>query len=665
MNFHRSNRSPLLFITSMILALGAWSKGSNADDTSASEVHSFEAQVRPFLEQYCFDCHSGDEIRGEVNFDGIESEKDVEESFELWESVIGHLRSQTMPPEDATQPRRDESEKVEAWILGFIKGIEPRPAVFRPRRLSVSEYRNTLRSVLGFDLSVDVIKAEQTVSESSMVVKLLPEDPPGKSGFKNDTHSNPLSSVAWDQYSCLIDAAVEELFSLARREQLERLAGDLDGEFVSEQQAQVLLRKIVPRALRRDIREERLAPMFDRLSGKRGRDLTAALKLEIETVLMSSSFLYRGLLIERQTDGRQPVDSFELAERLSYFLWSDMPDETLLAAASNRSLLDPEIYRIQVERMIDSTKSRRLADGFFAEWLSLNEIIHVSNNPPVSSALFSQPIDFVNYLVRENRPLTELINSQTAFANSFTAKMYGSDSKQLVKQRKETGIEQKAYPNQVIQIRSAKERGGILTMPGILAMNRGPILRGTWVLERILGETLPDPPANVGQVPPNKRGQTLSFRKRFEQHRQQASCALCHDKIDPIGFALEAFDQNGEYRMAAGYRPRRSRKSDGDSRPTLESIDTSGRLPTGETFDGIHDLKQILVTTQRESVIRNIVERMMAYALCRQLTAHDYGVVTSITQKMLRDEGTWRNLIHEIVNSILFKETILSEAESR
>ena len=398
----------------------------------------FGRDVRPVLTKYCFECHSGDETNGDVDFGSVASQQDIDEAFELWESMVENLRSHSMPPEDSPQPTTDERDQIEHWYKTFVESIEPRPAVFQPRRLSVTEYRNTLRSVLGFDLEVDVIEAEQTVTERSMVIKLLPEDPPGKSGFKNDTHENPLSTVAWDQYSYLVSAALEELFSEQRREEMQKFTGPIRGQHLKPLQAERLVRLFVPLAMRRDVGEAELTKINERLGGKFGSALESALRLELETVLMSPGFIYRGLRMPRGELGQQPVDRFELAERLSYFLWADMPDQELMDLAATAALNDPQIYSAQIDRLLASPKARSLSEVFVTEWLSLGEIENVSDNPPEMLALKTQPIDFTQYLFTEDRPLIELIDSRTAFVNRFTAKMYGEDSKQIAESHKRT-----------------------------------------------------------------------------------------------------------------------------------------------------------------------------------------------------------------------------------
>lgn len=629
--------------------------------SSASAETGFEDAVRPTLVKYCFDCHAGKDANGDVDLSTTKTVADVQLDLDIWESVVGHLEAGTMPPEDEPQPTDGERAQIVGWFHELVESIDPQPAVFKPRRLSVTEYRNTLRSVLGFDLEVAIIEAEQTLTERSLVVKLLPTDPPGKSGFKNDTHENPLTTVVWDQYSYLVDAALEELFGEARQAELESLSGPVTDEGFTIANAERLILKFVSRAWRRVVSKEVTDGILERLKGRSDPELIASLKVELKAILMSPSFIYRGLLMSGKRGGRRPVDDFELAERLSYFLWADMPDDRLMSLAADRTLSEPSVLNAEIDRMLASPKARSLSDVFATEWLTLNEIEQVSNNPPVMVALKSQPLDFLYYLFTERRPLMEIVDSDVAFINPHTARMYGSDSRQMKRYRKQKGIEVEIVPNQKIRLEQSVERGGILTMPGILAMNRGPIIRGTWILERVLGEHLPEPPANVGQVQPNRRGENLTFRQRFEQHRSNPNCAVCHDKIDPLGFALESFGKGGETLRDAGFTPLGKKKSKDQEPKSDAKIDTSGRLPSGETFDDILGLKRILTTSRREAVVRNIVQRTMSYALCRKLKFHDRPVVEEITQTMIESDGTWHDLFHAVANSISFRETILTE----
>ncbi|QDT09956.1 hypothetical protein K239x_19090 [Planctomycetes bacterium K23_9] len=624
----------------------------------------YDQDMKPLLSQYCSECHSGEHANGDVDFDDFAaSGSNIDDAFELWESVAGHLENRTMPPGDSPQPSDEERRRALMWYQTFVESVQMRPAVMRPRRLSVIEYRNTLRSVLGFDLQTAVIEAEQTDSERSLVVKLLPTDPPGASGFTNDTHANPITMIAWEQYAYLANVGLEALFSQSRRSDLEVLAGPIDsGVGLTLENAREVIRRFVPKAYRRTVSDAAIEKIVARLDKEDDKEIADKLRFEMKAVLMSPAFLYRGFLAEGERGQSVDVDDFELAERLSYFLWADMPDQTLVAKAEARTLSDPKTLAGEVDRMLASPKARSLSEVFVSQWFTLSEIDLASDNPPIRDALKSQPMDFMHFLLTNDRPLMEMVDSDISFINLHTARMYGKDAKQLNKHVKQKGIESEVVPNQQIRLEHSTERGGVLTMPGILAMNRGPILRGTWILERILGQHLPDPPANVGQVAENRRGESLTFRERFEQHRSSDACSVCHDKIDPLGFSLQTFDDRGQYLLAENYQS----KSKGKSKGTLVSvqeIDASGQLPTGERFQDVGGLKQILVTSQRKAVIRNIVRQALAYALCRKLELFDRPTVESITQTMADDNGTWRDLIHAITHSVPFRKAIFSERD--
>lgn len=600
---------------------------------------SFETDARPFLQKYCVDCHTGgDEAKGEVDLSTMTA-ANFAQRFEQWESAVHRISSHEMPPEDSRQPTESERQQLLRWYQSEIDSINAHPCFFTPRRLCATEYRKTLRTLFGFDLEVAIIEAEQTVAEKSLVMKLLQTDPPGASGFRNDTHSNPLTTILWDQYSYIADAGLEELFSQKRRSILEKITGSIAPTGLVFEQAERVVRFFMPRAFRRTVAEEKMDRIIESL--KQCDDLESALKMELKAVLMSPAFLFRGLLMEGEPGRQQPVDSFELAERLSYFIWGSMPDQELFELATAGTLAEPQVFAEQIERMLDAPESINLSDDFARQWLTLDQIARQSVNPPQAEALRSQPIDFVHYLFAENRPLLELIDSRTAFVNPFTARYYGADSKQMPRYRKQKGIEVEIVPNQKISLVKTKSRGGILTMPGILEMNRGPVIRGTWILERILGEELPEPPADVGQIPASPPGKSLTFRERFEMHRSKPSCAICHDRIDPLGFALQRY--NGpDYRHDV-------------------SVDTAGQLPTGEFFEDFSGLKQILVTSQSEAVIRNIVERTLSYALCRKLEIFDRPTVDKIVSHLIASDGTYRDLVHQVATSLPFQQTVIRE----
>lgn len=601
-------------------------------------VPDFEDDVLPVINAYCMECHGGAKVKGKVNFKVVGDPEQLDVYFDTWATAVDLLQHREMPPAGEEQPSEVERRIIESWYQErFVNNIEARPAPFKPRRLSNVEYRNTLRDLFGFDLEVAVGKAEQTIAEHSLVMVSLPSDPPGRSGFTNDTHGNPLSSELWSQYAFLVSVAINQLFSPQRQAALEVYTGKLEADAVlSLAQAEQALVRFVSRAWRRPPAKDDVDQMMMRIGDAENK--SAVLKEEMRAVLMSPRFLYRGMLV-RAGSGVQPVDAFELAERLSYFITGSLPDAELSQVASSGALLEADAYTRQIDRLLTSPRVRNLTEYFAWEWLALEELERTSKNPPHMLALKSQAVDFLHYLFTENRPLTELVDSRVAFVNPLTQGYYhGNDRTQLVRYQKPKGIEIEHVPNQKITLVHTKERGGILTMPGILTMNKGPVIRGTWILERILGEHLPDPPMNVGVVPPNRKGESLSFRERFERHQADPGCAVCHKKIDPLGFALDRFNNGGRYTP-----PGKNSK-----------INTSGIMPGGESFESIVDLKRILVTSEREKVVRNLVERMMSFALGRKLGVHDQPVVREITRSLNQEQATYRDLVHAVANSLPF-----------
>ena len=680
----------LMFVVLSLVLPRSILLAENPTDSASETTRRYRVSVEPLLKKHCCQCHGDkDELRGDVNFRVIETGPQIKAAFELWSNVLELIESDTMPPE--TQPRLTPAEiaQFKAWYQQeLVDTIAPLPDVLRPRRLSAHEYRQTLRSIFGFELEVSIAEAEQTVVEKSLVMKLLPVDPPGPSGFKNDTSANPLTTNVWEQYSFLLDDALEQWLSPGNRNRLEVVTGPITSKHMTPEQCEKLLKWMLRRIYRRTPTTETIQTCVASIRGKQGPELEAALRMELKSVLMSLPFIYRGLLatvddlkVSDQDDspvsyGR--VDDHELAERLSYFLWGDMPDERLMQLADEGTLRIPETYASEIARMLADPKSRNLAENFGVEWFSLNEISKVSKNPPVSHALRQQPIDFLNYLFIEGRPLLELIDSKVAFVNPHTAKFYPGDRKRMAAYKKQRGIEVEAVPNQRLELVGSLERGGLLTMPGILAMNRGPVIRGTWMLEKVLGEHLPDPPANVGQVKPNQPGENLTFRERFELHRSDATCAICHNKIDPLGFAMQAYDSTGAYNPT-GLNPTKGKnrkqkknkvKEDEHALVDPPLLDTSGKLPGGQSFEDFRELKQILLTSQRRRIIENIVKRTLSYALARELNVHDMPTVDEISSELDRHgnlelrEGSYHDLIHLVVNSLPFTHAQTSQIKT-
>lgn len=651
---------------------GTFESGREVD--TAGWHQRFLNEIFPLLRERCFDCHwSSGEAEAGVELDRLASADEALKQYRLVDSVVRVLQRQEMPPDQPLE--KQEVQQVVDWYKGsFRPALLSLPGPLVARRLSRHELRYSLASVFGFDLQVAIIEAEQTVVEKSLVLKLLPDDPPGESGFTNDTHGNPLSENQWEQIATIVDSGIETLLGPSRNIHLAELlhlelnvpANKTAERFqvISGADAEGILREVYRRAYRRTVPDSIQERAIQRLDASQGNGLEERLRIEIKSAILSPAFLYRGLLADqpgKQTEAVrsagvssgeravEPCDDFELAERISYFIWSESPDEELLNLAGEGLLHERDLYLEQVERLLDDPRSLRLAEHFAVEWLALSEIESVSNNPPVAHALYRQPIDYFDHLIRENRPITEFYDSDYTFANPHTAKFYPGDRGKMSAYRKQRGIEVEAVNNQKLDLERTTERGGILTMPGVLAMNRGPVTRGTWMLERILGVHLPEPPADVGQVPPSPPGEQLSFRERFELHRSQPSCKSCHKYIDPLGFALERYGRDGTFLS--------------DKAAKEAKIDTSGILPTGERFADFAELQQLLLREKSEGVLRHLVERFLSYALCRRLEWYDVKSVDRIVSSLSEDvdgvrylsrDASFRDLIRLVTESLPF-----------
>lgn len=335
-----------------------------------------------------------------------------------------------------------------------------------------------------------------------------------------------------------------------------------------------------------------------------------------------------------------PLNDYELASRLSYFLWASMPDETLLELARRKNLRKPGVLEAQIARMLRSPKSKSFADSFAGQWLRVRDLytsvqpdpkMFPSWTPALRDAAYRESVDLFHNIFQNNESVLTLLDSDYTFLNSDLAKHYGIEGVYGAEMRRVALTD--------------KRRGGVLTQASVLALtsyNRrtSPVLRGKWVLEEILGTPPPPPPPSVATLSqddtPNKEG--LTFRQRLEQHRSKPECASCHSRMDPLGFGLENFDVTGKWRTTIADAP----------------VDSSGVLTSGETFRGPVELKAQLLR-RKSDFARNLTEKMLAYALGRGLEPYDLPAVRKITVALEKDDYRSSTLLAEIVKSYPFQ----------
>jgi len=408
----------------------------------------------------------------------------------------------------------------------------------------------------------------------------------------------------------------------------------------SRQAAEVILQNFLPRAFRRPVSAEEVQAflaLYDR-AAERGEPFESSLKLAVQGILVSPHFLFR---VEESAASAEieAISAHELATRLSYFLWSSMPDDELFAAARSGKLLEGAELSRQLTRMLKDPKADQFFEEFTGQWLGTSEVGRlVAPSTTTFKKQFTsdllvdmrrEPVEMVRYLTQEDRSLLELITADYSFINDRLAKHYG------IKDVKGRQFRKYDY--------TEGRRGGLLGMGGVHLLtsypNRtSPVLRGGWVLETLLGTRVPAPPADVPELKKPKKGEKLTLRQQLEKHREQASCAACHNLIDPVGFGLEHFDVLGRWRD----------KEDG------VEVNAGGVMADGTSFYGLSELKQILASRQ-DDFARTVAAKMLGYALGRSLTDEDQGTVERLAIDLAKQDFSPQFLIRAVALSPQFR----------
>jgi len=410
--------------------------------------------------------------------------------------------------------------------------------------------------------------------------------------------------------------------------------------------ARKILSDFSRRAFRRPVRAEeveRLLKVYD-LSAKDGDSFERSVQNALQAVLVSPHFLFRVELnssapgASTSTTARS-LSGWELASRLSYFLWSSMPDEELLNLAASGELEKPEVLEKQARRMLRDPKAGALVENFGEQWLTLRNLKTAAPDPQrfptfneeLRAAMLKETQLFLQAIIREDRSVMELFDANYTFLNERLAKHYGIP-----------GVTGDQFRRVSL---SGGQRGGILKQASILTVTSNPtrtnpVKRGKWILEQILGTPPPPPPPNVPELKEDDGKMLIgSVRERLEQHRKDPSCASCHSRLDPLGFALENYDPVGAWREKDGNDP----------------VDASGTLPTGDRFKGPAEFQKILLK-QKGQIVRNLSERMLTYALGRGVEHEDRCTVDEITASAAKNGYRFSSLVASVVKSEPFRK---------
>ncbi len=602
----------------------------NHDALKADAEQYFRDRVTPFVNTYCIPCHQNRRpTRAGVNFSPALKAPGHAAFTEQWKKADARVKAHDMPPKGAPQPSEADRRMFADWLPKLKYLSEKDPGTFVIRRLTKTEYANTLRDLFGVDPSI---------------ADGLPEDVSGQG------YLNSLSPLQLEQYLAIAEKVLRQIAAPpgGRRTEIEKRlfgastkpAGD------PRQAAREVARSLARKAYRRPPAESELDVLVAAFDLGRQNKLAypQALQLMLKAVLVSPQFLFITPSAAREAAGPStgivPLDDYQLASRLSYLLWATMPDEELMALADRGRLHEPAVLQAQTKRLLDDPRSGALFDGFGAQWLNVGGLqrqvfdpaLFPQMTPAMRQAMYDEVRLFFASIVRDNEPVIRFVDSDSTYLNGALASIYGLE-------KTVTGPEMR-------KVRlSDPNRGGVLGMPGILAAtsfpNRtSPVKRGVWVLEQVLGQHTPAAPPDVPALDKQDPAAVakLTLRQRTELHRTNPVCANCHQILDPIGFGLEKFDAIGRWR-----------ERDTNGLP----IDSAGELPGAKRFSGPADLKAILAGRSDE-VARNLVERLLAYALGRKLEGYDEIVVDDLMREAATDGYRMRTILNGVVTSYPF-----------
>jgi hypothetical protein len=612
------------------------------------ERPDFARHVVPLVTKYCLACHNRSKSRGDVALDGLLNDPAAKGALALWENLAVQLHSESMPPPGRPRPTAVEVAALDAWL----DSVQPEgdPQHVRLRRLNRSEYNNTIRDLLTIDFHL---------------ADNFPPDDLGN-GFDNNADVLSLSPLLLEKYLNAAEKIVAAVFgsdavrqrilhpppddplllpyravTYPVREHVEKRlilsAADLPAVDPAEQERQVayeILRAFADRAYRRPTTHDELTRLlrFVELAQKSGEGVEKGIRTALRAILVSPHFLFRV-----ETSGIALTD-FELANRLSYFLWSSMPDEELFRHAAQKSLRDRKILSAQVRRMLRDPKSRALAQNFAGQWLQTRALrdlapdldLFPSFDESLRAAMLKETELFFDAIVRGDRSILDFLDADYTFVNERLARHYGI-----------SGVQGDAFRRVSL---AGTSRAGVLTQASVLTITShptrtSPVKRGKWILDNIFGAPPPPPPPGAGDLrEDSKSALSGPLRQRLEQHRANPSCASCHRRMDPLGFGLENFDAVGAWR----------------DRESEYSIDASGTLPGGASFNGPAMLLAGL-RERSEAFTRCLAEKLLTYALGRGMDRRDRRAVEDIVRKASRRDYCFSALILAIVSSEPFQ----------
>ena len=598
---------------------------------------SFEKDILPILEDYCYYCHGDGKKKGDLSLEIFKTEKDIQQNYKISEQIFKYVLAGEMPPKDRKKrPSKKEQVLVADWVRNslddFYANAPPDPGRVTVRRLNRSEYNNVIRDLMHLDFKP---------------AKDFPADDSGY-GFDNIGDVLSVSPLLLEKYLSAAEEIAAQAVAVPSRGK--PLSPTRLTEFQKQyfkypipadnrrRIAEDFAREFMRRAYRREVSSEDIQNVLvlARQAVDAGGSFEEGVRLAVQAVLISPRFLFRWELDGAPDNLRavRSLNEYELASRLSFFLWSSQPDDQLLRYA-NRGQLRKNLGK-ELERMLKDAKAQSFVENFAGQWLELRNLdvyqpdkkLFPTFTPALRSDMRRETELLFSHIMGGNRSVLELLSADYSFVNARLAAHYGIS-------------DVKGESFRPVSLRGTF-RGGILGHASILTItsdpNRtSPVKRGKYVLENILGTPPPAPPPDA--PPLSETGKiTGTLREQFVKHRQDPACASCHKVMDPIGFAFENYDAIGRYRTKDNSLP----------------IDASGKLETGEPFGNAADLRSILLNQKREYFTRCITEKMLTYALGRGLEYYDKRTIDGIVARLKGNNYRFNELVQGIVSSLPF-----------
>ncbi len=700
------NRAQILLVVTAILLFACALPAAKETPAAAEEtLASAKETLAEAMSQYCFHCHNEQTSEGDINLAAAVHAKPhgLVSDLELADRLLDALENGEMPPEDEEQPTRAERDRWIAQLKSLVENRLAKQSALAPvplRRMNRLEYNNavkhlfdlkrdafalperTVRDIGGYfqpasgKMPEEVVVGNRAMGKSQFLgtgntlrgVAAFPKDARAEHGFDNRADHLTISPLLMESFFALSQ-------SIVNSEDFPRYSGVWESLFgappeASDEQLRYIgrtrLAQFLRRAFRRDVADDTVdrynARFLQKLAA--GKSFSESMKGAISAALVSPRFLYvdsgtgshSGTAKESAAaETEQPQHDFALASRLSFFLWSGPPDDTLLDLASRGKLRDVRVLEQQVDRMLNDARIKNFCDAFALQWLQLDQTVAAlpdygiyrsyyfggmgDNVYLVGMHAMIEPLLLFETVLVENRPVTDLVDPDFTYLSDKLKKWYtGETGRDEV-----TDIRFKRVPV------TDRRHGGVITNAAVMTMTSlplrtKPITRGAWLATTIFNDPPQPPPAAVPELEAGEeqlKKEGLTLRDKLREHVSRKDCAACHQKIDPLGFALENYDPVGRWR---------------DTYRTGLAVDASGKLFGKHEFANATELKDA-IRAEKSRFTRALAKHLLSYALSRTLDAADRSSLDTIVAETENDNDRFRTLIKQVVLSPSFRNS--------